>query len=118
MHATSCNEILHMDYLYIGPNYIHVLLDDFSKFIKLDFIGGSPAGINTADSIEDWGALFGIPNTWITDGGSHYVNEIIAKLSDRCGGTKHHVVVAYSPWANGTVEVLMSQILKVLRTLC
>jgi transposase InsO family protein len=43
------------------------------------------------------------PETFMSDGGSHFKN---AETQDFCKkwGTETHVVAAYSPWINGLVE--------------
>ena len=123
IHASKPNEVLHMDWLYMeglakneeGVQYIHVLLDDASRYIQLT-TANQPTAQASADSILAWAANFTLPRVWVSDGASHYVNEVLKELSERTS-TTHHVTVAYSPWANGTVESMMSQILKVFRVL-
>ena len=121
IHSDHPNEVLHMDWLYIlgvnkgqndTPQYIHVLLDDASRYLQLT-IAPQPTAAATVEALLDWSARFGIPKVWVSDGGAHYINETIKELSERTG-TVHHITVAYSPWANGTVESMMSQILRVL----
>jgi hypothetical protein len=111
-----------MDWLYVlgladkpkgtTPQYIHVLLDDASRFLQLT-VAKTPTAEAATDALLRWSANFGIAKVWVSDGASHYVNEIVKELSERLS-VKHHIVVAYSPWANGTVESMMSQILRVL----
>jgi len=125
VHADLPNEVLHMDWLYIRgicdktdketPQYIHVLLDDASKFIQLT-VARTPTAESTAAALLTWSANFGVPKVWVSDGASHYVNAVISELNERLS-VNHKVVVAHSPWANGTVESMMSQILRVLRAL-
>nr|CCA17126.1 AlNc14C30G2831 [Albugo laibachii Nc14] len=47
---------------------------------------------------------------------SHFKNKMIEKLR-KLLGIQHHFVWAYSPWANGSVKVLNSQLLKATRSL-
>ena len=123
IHSDTPNEILHMDWLYMlglpsgdqGAQYIHVMLDDTSRFIQLT-VANQPTANATADSILQWASFFGFPKVWVSDGATHYINEVLKDISERTS-TKHHVTVAYSPWANGTVETMMSQILKVFRAI-
>ena len=125
VHSDAPNEVLHMDWLYIRgitdktdevtPQYIHVLLDDASKFIQLT-VARTPTAESTVAALLSWSANFGIPKVWVSDGASHYVNTVMNELNERLS-VKHHIVVAHSPWANGTVESMMSQILRVLRAL-
>jgi hypothetical protein len=114
-----------MDWLYIRgiteksdettPQYIHVLLDDASKFIQLT-VAQTPTAESTVAALLSWSANFGIPKVWVSDGASHYVNTVMNEMNEHLS-VKHHIVVAHSPWANGTVESMMSQILRVLRAL-
>ena len=76
----------------------------------------TPTAEGVIAALLSWSANFGIPKVWVSDGASHYVNNIINELNERLS-VKHHIVVAHSPWANGTVESMMSQILRVLRAL-
>ena len=92
-----------------------VMVDDASMFLGLHGAHEATAD-ETVDGLEAWGAYFGIPSTWVTDGGSHFNNTVIDELKRRYGAV-HHIVVAYSPWANGTVENMMRKLLKVFRVL-
>jgi hypothetical protein len=125
IHSDRPNEVLHMDWLYMRglvvkskkttPQYIHVLLDDASRFLQLT-VAHTPTAASATDALLQWSANFGIAKTWVSDGASHYVNEVVKLLSERLK-VQHHIVVAHSPWANGTVETMMSQILRVFRAL-
>ena len=57
------------------------------------------------------------PETFMTDGGSHFKN---AEVCDFCVLWKcvQHVVSAYSPWINGLVEGTNKILLHVLKRLC
>jgi hypothetical protein len=142
LHADTPGDIIHMDYLFIrrapeslkkrgkgagkqvssvlpiskdGCEYISVLKDDASSFCHLEAVE-VPTAETSALHIERWASQFGMPQTWVSDGGSHYKNETLKELRRRYGAL-HHITLAYCPWSNGTVESFMSQILKVLRAL-
>jgi transposase InsO family protein len=149
LHADKPNDLLHMDFLYLGANpkiekpvegkgkgkkrkrpianteeprpigaglrYCNVLKDDASSFIQLD-AAIEPTADVTCDSLQSWGSRFGIPQTWVSDRGTHFKNSVIEEMRRRYGAI-HHFVLAHCPWANGTVETFMSQILRVLRAL-
>jgi transposase InsO family protein len=55
--------------------------------------------------------------TFQTDGGSHFDNELVRQT---CGafGVKTHVVAKYSPWVNGLVEGTNRILLGILKRLC
>lgn len=60
---------------------------------------------------------FAPPETFMSDGGSHFKNKEVKETCDEWG-TKHHVVAAYSPWVNGLVEGTNRLLLYVLARLC
>ena len=52
----------------------------------------------------------------ITDGGTHFVNNLIQALVRRFRA-HHHVTTAYAPWANGVIERVNREIVKLWRVL-
>ncbi len=52
----------------------------------------------------------------MSDGGSHFKNEVIEKVH-KLVGAHHHITTAYSPWANGTIEVVNRCVLRAVKTL-
>jgi hypothetical protein len=120
MHATVRNQIIHYDYLYINeknPNfsYILVIKEDFTNFTRL-IPSKLRDHITVAEALLEWYADFGAPMVHISDQGSHFKNSVIKELH-RLMGTQAHYTVAYSPWANGTVEVVNESILRCMRSL-
>lgn len=123
IHAELPNEAMHMDWLFLqklpkgakSEQYAHVCKDDASSLCQLRAYR-DPTAENVVTDLETWGGYFGVPRVWISDGGSHYKSQVLEEFRRRYGSS-HNIVVAYSPWANGTVETLMSQILRVLRAL-
>jgi hypothetical protein len=120
LHASERNEILHYDWLYINSKnkfykYVLVKKEDYSNLVELD---KSPTcdHFATVDGLIEWESRYGRPSIHISDNGSHFKNSVIKELH-RLAGSKHHYVVAYSPWANGTVEVVNESILRLLRSL-
>lgn len=59
---------------------------------------------------------FAAPEVWVSDQGTHFKSEI-RRLLASTNGVRHHIIVAYSLWANGTVELLMRHVLSALRAL-
>jgi transposase InsO family protein len=71
----------------------------------------------TTDSL---GAIFNgyiPPDTFMTDGGTHFTGKEVGEFCERWG-VKHHVISAYSPWVNGLVEGTNKILLHVLKQLC
>ena len=53
---------------------------------------------------------------FITDGGTHFVNNLVKALV-RWFRAHHHVTTAYAPWANGVIERVNREIVKLWRVL-
>lgn len=56
------------------------------------------------------------PNFWVSDQGSHFINETLRLLAEDYLIT-HKPTVAYAPWANGTMGRLNRDLLAVLRSM-
>ena len=52
----------------------------------------------------------------ITDGGTNFVNHLVQVLVRRFRA-HHHVTTAYAPWANGVIERVNREIVKLWRVL-
>lgn len=120
LRATKPNELLHFDFLSMprsvaGTAYVLVLKDNLSGFVEL--IECERATSDAAyHGLLDWSKRFGVVHQWISDQGSHFVGELIEKFRVLLGA-QHHFVTAYSPWANGSVEVVNRLLLRSLRPL-
>eukprot|EP00924_Labyrinthula_sp_SR-Ha-C_P000924 augustus_masked-scaffold_7-processed-gene-8.4-mRNA-1 protein AED:0.45 eAED:0.45 QI:0/-1/0/1/-1/1/1/0/886 len=70
------------------------------------------------ETILRWRADLGLADQFcvITDNGSHFSNKLITQLS-KVIGFEQTFTVAYSPWPNGSIETVNSQILKIIRSL-
>lgn len=53
------------------------------------------------------------PSYWVSDQGSHFINELMESLA-KDYNVVHKPTIAYSPWLNGTVERLNRDILSAL----
>ena len=114
-------EVISMDYLYIGKSseglcYILILVDKFSKMVRL-IPTEAPTAIAAAQTIMEWAAEHGIPSWLISDGGSHFKNQVFELLATHLN-MEHHITTAYCPWANGSVERVCREVLRALRGLC
>ena len=56
---------------------------------------------------------FGAPRTIISDGGSHFANNVFDKLMGRYG-IKHIMSLAYHPQTNGQAEISNKEIKRIL----
>lgn len=120
LRATKPNELLHFDYLTMvegdgGLKYVLVLKDGMSGYVEL--VACVQATADTAyHALIDWFKRFGVVHQWVSDQGAHFRNQIVERLQ-RALGAHHHFVTAYTPWANGTVEVVNREVLKALKAL-
>jgi hypothetical protein len=71
----------------------------------------------TARCLHQWFGRYGVAYAWISDRGSHFKNQVVTEVARLNLVPVHHFVVAYSPWANGSVERANREILGLLRIL-
>lgn len=118
--AEKPGEVVHFDYLYINKSetqvrYILVLKDDFSNFVRL--LPTETADVlSVVGALLDWFSIFGLPKFFVSDQGSHFKNAVLLELGRICQ-VEHHFVTAYCPWANGTVERVNLEVLRILQAL-
>ncbi|KAH9092351.1 hypothetical protein LEN26_018494 [Aphanomyces euteiches] len=115
LHAVEPNKLIHCDFLSMPGGYIHVLVDDASRLCQLTFHDGCKA-VDGVSAMQQWFSMFGIVETWVSDQGPHYKNEIVNELR-RIYGSGHKFTPAHCPWVNGTVEVMMRSINKTFKTM-
>ena len=124
LHGSKPNQVLHLDYLFMTKldlhsdhdlQYLLLLKDDLSHYTELVPCARANASV-AAEAIADWASRFGFPCQMVTDGGSHFVNTTMTRLC-KIMRVQHHIVTAYCPWANGTIENLNTAVLSVARTL-
>lgn len=120
IHGTWPNEVVHMDYLYMGPSskgptYLLILKDDLSSFVWLWPTDSANSG-SAADALTTWIGSFGCMNWLVSDQGTHFKNELLDLLVKETH-TEHHFTTTYTPWANGTVERVCREVLRACRAL-
>ncbi len=124
MHATKSNKIIHYDFLFIGKTrtdydhkfqYVLVIKDDLSNFVELIACEAADH-FTVVEGLMNWFKRFGIVYQHVSDQGSHFKNQVVQELCARLH-IQQHFVTAYTPWANGTVEVVNRQILFILKSL-
>ena len=122
MHASGVNEVIHMDYMYIGEppesaghrfTHVLVLVDGFSRFVR--FIPCENAdSFNVVQALLGWFADYRVVRQWVSDGGSHFVNSIVDELCHKMRA-QHHITTAYAAWTNGLVERMNKTLLDAMR---
>jgi transposase InsO family protein len=120
LHASKPNEVIHFDYLYMGPSvddvkYVLIVKNDYSNYVWLKQCK-NPDAYSTAALLIEWFAAFGVAQQWISDQGSHFKNKVMTDIQKQVG-SKHHFTTAYSLWANGTVEAVCKQTVRPARAM-
>jgi Integrase core domain/Integrase zinc binding domain len=115
LHATKPNEVIHFDYLYMGPStddakYVLIVKDNYSSYVCLKQCKKADAD-NTVSVLIEWFAAFGVAPQWVSDQGSHFKNRVMMDVQKQLG-TNHHFTTAHSPWSNGTVEAVCKQTIR------
>ncbi|GMF50897.1 unnamed protein product [Phytophthora fragariaefolia] len=98
-----------------GIKYVLVLKDGMSGFVELVAFVSATSG-QAYQSLLDWFKRFGVVHQWVSDQGAHFKNQFMEKLSVALD-SHHHFTTAYTPWKNGTVEVVNREVLKSVKTL-
>jgi hypothetical protein len=99
----------------VGNQYCVVIVDSFSHWTSIVACKNKSA-FDAARALLQVVGNFGCPLRIRSDGGSEFVNGIISSLS-RLLGASRHVVLPYTPTANGIVERANRSILERLRHL-
>jgi transposase InsO family protein len=118
--ATKPNEQLIFDFLSMtegagGLKYVLVLKDNMSGYVELVACVRATSE-EVYQALLDWFKRFGVVRQWVSDQGAHFRNQVVAELQ-RALGAHHHFTTAYTPWANGTVDVVNREVLKAVKAL-
>ncbi|ETV63678.1 hypothetical protein H257_19389, partial [Aphanomyces astaci] len=118
LHSTAPNGLIHWDFVFMGASktggdkYLLVVKCDASNMVWF-----FPAPEATATFVKycllQWFAVFAVCYEWVSEQGTHFKNQVIAELQHVLGA--HHFTTARCLWANGTVEVVMQQLLRLFR---
>ena len=63
-----------------GNKFVIVIIDIFSRYVTLH-AGKNASGNEAANALQNHFCTFGIPDSILTDNGSQFINEIIAKMT-------------------------------------
>ena len=104
---TRPNQFLHFDWYtvgesYDGDRYILVIRDAFSRMVMLVKSTSADAA-STASALMMWIAIFGVPERFFSDNGSHFRNKVMEGLA-RLLDVIHDFSTVYCAWSNGLVE--------------
>ena len=115
-------ELLVGDYLTLpegkgGFFQVGLYLDTCTQHVWGYMFKTHGSGKTTLKSLKDIAYNFTTPETFMTDGGTHFTNHEVTEFCD-ASGIKTHVAPAYSPWVNGLVEGTNKLLIYVLARLC
>ena len=127
VHGSRPGEVVHVDVLYVESernadltvteqyNCIIVLYDNFSGLTWL-----APClnvtGEDVAELLASWRSKYGTPAILVSDQASYFKSRMIQAFVKRTG-IKQHLVVSYTHFSNGTVEVVNRSIQSLLKAL-
>ena len=116
LRGSEPGESLHLDFIsmFEGEGLL-VLKDGFSGFVLL-WDAKAYNAMTTEEAVIEWSALFGVPKFLVTDGGSHFNNQLVEALVTRFRSA-HHITTPYAPWANGVIERVNRELLRLWRVL-
>lgn len=110
-HPSVRNEVISIDFMYVQAvkkgchhnyKYILVIKDDYSGFCELEVCEAANHEV-AVGALAKWCARYGIPKVVRSDGGSHFVNNVVEMLTKRLG-IRHSITAAYCSFSNGSVE--------------
>jgi transposase InsO family protein len=119
LHAIKPNEILHLDFLYIGLSrdgkyqYLLLLKECFSGYPWLVPCRTVDAAA-TVDALMRWFAVFCVVLLWVSDRDSHFKNEVVRRVQKELKA-KHNFTTANCPWSNGTIKSACKQVIRASR---
>jgi hypothetical protein len=115
IHGTYPNEVIHYDFCKIWSQDVLLIRDDFSGKVQLRH-SKSASSDEVVKYLFEWISSNGIPRVQVSDQGSHFKNKVISTLNERLR-SKHHFTVAYTPWANGSIEIIVKDFETTLKKL-
>ncbi len=121
IYGNAPNDLIQFDYTYMnlsysGDKFIFVIKDSFSGYCWLIATKHADS-LNAASSILKWYSTFGPSKGWMSDRGSHFLGGVVAELKT-ITNIQHHITIAYTPQANGSVERINKEIKSLIRALC
>eukprot|EP00924_Labyrinthula_sp_SR-Ha-C_P010145 snap_masked-scaffold_66-processed-gene-0.33-mRNA-1 protein AED:0.49 eAED:0.49 QI:0/-1/0/1/-1/1/1/0/193 len=117
-HPTEGEVVLHLDFLKVEESYALVILEDVSRKVLL-IEDRSPCAAVVVRALVMWRELIGLPSmfTLVSDNGSYFNNEVLRQFESRFPAG-HKFSIVYSPWSNGSIDVMNRFVLRVLWLLC
>jgi hypothetical protein len=100
-----------------GYHTITLYLNTFSQHVWVFKYKMAGTAKTTVDTLSTITKAFIPPETLMTDGGTHFDNNMVWEFcnANQC---KHHVTPTYSPWVNSLVEGMNKILLHIMKRLC
>jgi hypothetical protein len=98
-----------------GFRYFTLFVDEVSGYVLL-FGNKAKCAFETASALINLSGLFGLPDSFHSDGGSEFDSDVLHQFSTLCC-VRHTLSVARAPNTNGLAERNVQQVKKILRTL-
>ena len=95
--------------------YILVMNKDITGFVMLETSAVANA-THAAEPLQRWCTTLGVPSVLVSGTASHFQSQLLRKLAYGLG-VNHQFTGANSPWTNGTVESMMTEVQRVLKAL-
>ena len=99
-----------------GYKYVIVIIDAFSRFVKL-YPCQDVTAFSAMQAILEWIGIFGCPEELVSDNGTQFSNELIDNLLELMN-TRDLKIHAYSKEENALVERANKEVLRHLRAIC
>jgi hypothetical protein len=99
-----------------GYKYVIVIIDAFSRFVKL-YPCQDVTALSAMQAILEWIGIFGCPEELVSDNGTQFSNELIDNLLELMN-TRDLKIHAYSKEENALVERANKEVLRHLRAIC
>lgn len=120
LHAEKPNEILHFDFLYMGPStedmeYIFLMRDDASSFVMC-YLCDSATATAACKGLISWFSIFSVVPVWVSDQGPHFKNQLLHDVN-KALHTHHHFTTPHAPQGNGSIERICREVLRCCRSL-
>lgn len=115
-------ELLVGDYLSLpagrgGFHTLGVFVDVFARFVWVFKFRAAGSGKTTVQALTSIGDGFLNPETFMSDGGSHFDNQEVRNFC-ASRGIDPRITAAYAPWINGLVEGTNKLLIQILKRLC
>jgi len=98
-----------------GNNMIIVIVDNFSRFTDL-YPAKSTNAMGAAQALLSFSGRYATPNSFCTDKGKSFANDIVKELTESLG-VSHHFTPAYSKEQNAIVERQNKEVMRHLRNI-